>query len=169
MPTMSAVAFGANRVALKSGVRARPAARRTAVAVHAAHDSEGDKIRARLASASLAAALVLAPVAVAPMPAFAEGCQSSCEAECLKIAPGSKDYCASACSDECSAMKEEGKSDEEIVEALGQHRARLQSSIGRQIRAKKTPILDFRADDALRSAERIDDILREDHRRRGEA
>ena len=83
IPTMSAVAFGAaNRVALKSGVRARPAARCTAVAVHAAHDSNGDKIRARLASASLATALVLAPVAVAPMPAFAEGCQSSCEAEC---------------------------------------------------------------------------------------
>ena len=119
MPTMSAVAFGANRVALKSGVRARPAARRTAVAVHAAHDSEGDKIRARLASASLAAALVLAPVAVAPMPAFAAGCQSSCEAECLKIAPGSKDYCASACSDECSAMKEEGKSDEEMTQTTG--------------------------------------------------
>ena len=62
---------------------------------------------------------MLAPVAVAPMPAFAEGCQSSCEAECLKIAPGSKDYCASACSDECSAMKEEGKSDEEMTQTTG--------------------------------------------------
>ena len=56
--------------------------------------------------------------------------------------------------------------DDEIIEALGDHRARLQSSIGRQIRAKKTPILDFRPDVALRSAERIDDILREDRRRR---
>lgn len=60
------------------------------------------------------------------------------------------------------------ESDDEIVEALGDHRARLQSSIGRQIRAKKTPILDFRPDVALRSAERIDDILREDRRRRDE-
>ena len=59
--------------------------------------------------------------------------------------------------------------DEEIIAALGEHRARLQSSIGRQIRAKKTPILDFRPDHALRSAERIDDILREDRRRRGQS
>ena len=58
--------------------------------------------------------------------------------------------------------------DDEIIEALGAHRTRLQSAIARQIRAKKTPILDFRADVALRSAERIDDILREDRRRRGE-
>lgn len=58
--------------------------------------------------------------------------------------------------------------DDAIVEALGEHRARLQSSIGRQIRAKKTPILDFRPDVALRSAERIDDILREDRRRRAD-
>jgi ribosome-binding factor A len=56
--------------------------------------------------------------------------------------------------------------DDEIVEALGEHRARLQSSVGRQIRAKKTPILDFRPDVALRSAERIDDILRADRERR---
>ena len=56
--------------------------------------------------------------------------------------------------------------DEEILEALASHRVRLQSAIARQIRAKKTPILGFRPDVALRSAERIDDILREDRRRR---
>ncbi len=56
--------------------------------------------------------------------------------------------------------------DDEIIDALGQHRRRLQSAIGKQIRAKKTPILDFRADEALRSAERIDDILRDDRSRR---
>ena len=60
------------------------------------------------------------------------------------------------------------ESDDEIVTALGEHRSRLQSSIARQIRAKKTPILDFRPDVALRSAERIDDILREDRRRRAD-
>ena len=59
--------------------------------------------------------------------------------------------------------------DDDIVAALDRHRTRLQSAIGKQIRAKKTPILDFRPDVALRSAERIDDILREDRRRRGEA
>ena len=59
--------------------------------------------------------------------------------------------------------------DEDITEALQEHRVRLQSSVARQIRAKKTPILDFQPDVALRSAERIDDILREDRRRRGQA
>lgn len=58
--------------------------------------------------------------------------------------------------------------DAEIVDALSSHRVRLQSAIARQIRAKKTPILDFRPDVAIRSAERIDGILREDRRRRGE-
>ena len=34
--------------------------------------------------------------------------------------------------------------DEAIVEAFGEHRVRLQASIARQIKAKKTPILSFR-------------------------
>ena len=56
------------------------------------------------------------------------------------------------------------EADAEILEALARHRVRLQSSVARQIRSKKTPILDFRPDIALRSAERIDDILREDRK-----
>ena len=63
-----------------------------------------------------------------------------------------------------SLAGEEG--DAAIIEALEEHRVRLQSSIARQIRAKKTPILDFKPDVALRSAERIDDILRADRERR---
>jgi ribosome-binding factor A len=59
--------------------------------------------------------------------------------------------------------------DEEIAAALDDHRVRLQASIAKQIRAKKTPILDFKPDIALRSAERIDDFLRADRQRRGEA
>jgi len=55
--------------------------------------------------------------------------------------------------------------DAEIVEGLNRHRVRLQAAIAGQIRAKKTPILDFRPDTALRSAERIDNILREDRKR----
>ena len=47
-----------------------------------------------------------------------------------------------------------------ILEALGQYRVRLQAAIGRQIHARKTPILQFRPDDVMRSAERIDRILR---------
>ena len=56
-----------------------------------------------------------------------------------------------------SLSGEEG--DAEIAEALTQHRVRIQSSVGRQVRAKKTPILTFRPDDAIRSAERIERIL----------
>jgi ribosome-binding factor A len=58
---------------------------------------------------------------------------------------------------------EEG--DEAILAALGDHRVRLQSAIAKQIRAKKTPILDFRPDLVIRSAERIDAILRSDRDR----
>jgi ribosome-binding factor A len=55
--------------------------------------------------------------------------------------------------------------DEAIIEALGHHRVRLQASIASQIRAKKTPILEFRPDVSIRSAERIDEILRADRER----
>jgi ribosome-binding factor A len=50
--------------------------------------------------------------------------------------------------------------DAEVMEAFSGHRIRLQGAIARQVRAKKTPILDFRPDMVLRSAERIDKILR---------
>ena len=62
-----------------------------------------------------------------------------------------------------SLAGEEG--DAEIIDALGHYRVRLQAAIAGQIRAKKTPILHFHPDVALRSAERIDDILREDRKR----
>ena len=55
--------------------------------------------------------------------------------------------------------------DAEILEAFADHRVRLQASIARQIRAKKTPILDFRPDMVIRSAARIDDILKADQAR----
>ena len=51
--------------------------------------------------------------------------------------------------------------DADIVEALGENRKRLQSAVGRQVRARKTPILEFRPDEVIRAAERIDQILRE--------
>lgn len=58
-----------------------------------------------------------------------------------------------------SMSGEEG--DAEILEAFGEHRRRLQATIGRQVRAKKTPILDFRPDEVIRSAARIEQILRD--------
>lgn len=57
------------------------------------------------------------------------------------------------------------EADDQIIEVLNQHRRRIQSSINRQMHAKKTPILDFRADEVIRAAERIDDILRADRDR----
>ena len=59
-----------------------------------------------------------------------------------------------------SLQGEEG--DAPILEVLEEHRRRIQSSINRQMRTKKTPVLVFRPDDVIRSAERIEDILRGD-------
>ena len=52
--------------------------------------------------------------------------------------------------------------DGQILDALNSHRVRIQASIGRQVRAKKTPILSFRPDDVIRSAEHIERILQSD-------
>ncbi len=52
--------------------------------------------------------------------------------------------------------------DDEILEAFGSHRIRLQGAVGKQIRSKKTPILSFKADEAIRAAERIERILHDE-------
>jgi ribosome-binding factor A len=52
------------------------------------------------------------------------------------------------------------EADAEVLEALGEHRYRLQGAIGRQARLKRTPLLVFRADDVERDAARIESILR---------
>ena len=62
-----------------------------------------------------------------------------------------------------SLAGEEG--DDDILEALGEHRVRLQAAVGREVRAKRTPILSFRPDEVIRSAERIERILRSDEGR----
>lgn len=61
---------------------------------------------------------------------------------------------------------EEG--DTTIREVLEEHRRRIQSSINRQMRVKKTPVLDFRPDDVIRAAQRIEDIIRSDRADRPE-
>jgi ribosome-binding factor A len=58
--------------------------------------------------------------------------------------------------------------DAELLEVLEEHRRRIQASINRQMRTKKTPILVFRPDDVIRSAERIEDIIRTDRATRPE-
>jgi ribosome-binding factor A len=51
--------------------------------------------------------------------------------------------------------------DERILAALSERRVKLQAAIGRQITARKTPILSFKPDEVIRSAQRIEDILRD--------
>lgn len=58
-----------------------------------------------------------------------------------------------------SLVGEDG--DDEIGAALAEHRVRIQGAVGRQVRAKKTPILSFKPDDAIRAAERIERVLRD--------
>ena len=48
-----------------------------------------------------------------------------------------------------------------VLEAFARAAVRLQAAVGRQLHARKTPVLEFRPDDVLRSAERIDQILRD--------
>jgi ribosome-binding factor A len=62
-----------------------------------------------------------------------------------------------------SLSGEEG--DAAVLDVLEGHRRRIQSSINRQMRAKKTPVLDFRPDEVIRTAERIEGILRADRPR----
>lgn len=50
---------------------------------------------------------------------------------------------------------------EATEEALMEHRVRLQSAIGRQVRLKRTPLLGFAVDPAIESGRRVEAILRE--------
>ena len=58
-----------------------------------------------------------------------------------------------------SLFGEEG--DQGIIDALSEFRPRLQASINRQMHARKTPILSFRPDEVIRSAARIEELLRQ--------
>jgi ribosome-binding factor A len=51
--------------------------------------------------------------------------------------------------------------DEQTLEALGEARIRLQGAVAREARVKRTPELVFRIDDVLRTAQRIDELLRD--------
>jgi ribosome-binding factor A len=57
----------------------------------------------------------------------------------------------------------EGEAERDIAEALGAARPQLQAAIARQVRMKYTPQLVFREDPAIRTGERVDEILRQLH------
>ena len=53
-----------------------------------------------------------------------------------------------------------GAGDDPVVEALAEHRRRLQAAIARQARLKRTPELVFRPDTVIEAANRVEEILR---------
>ena len=48
----------------------------------------------------------------------------------------------------------------EALDALADHRARLQSAIARQVRMRRTPMLSFVPDPAILGGRRVEEILR---------
>jgi ribosome-binding factor A len=55
------------------------------------------------------------------------------------------------------------RAETDTAKALLEVKAHLQSVIGRQVRMKYTPNLVFREDQAMRTGERVDEILRQLH------
>lgn len=55
----------------------------------------------------------------------------------------------------------DGDAESDVVAALEEHRARIQSAIGHQARTKRTPELSFRPDTVIRQAQRVEEILRD--------
>ena len=58
--------------------------------------------------------------------------------------------------------------DPEIEVAFAQHAGRLRHAVGTRTRLRRAPFLQFRADTTLRSAQRIEEILRSKTRDDGE-
>ena len=50
--------------------------------------------------------------------------------------------------------------DDVVLEALGEYRKHLQAAIGSQARLKRTPELQFRPDETVRTAVRLEEILK---------
>jgi ribosome-binding factor A len=55
-----------------------------------------------------------------------------------------------------------GEAETEAAEALAEHRVRLQGSIARQARLKRTPELRFEVDKVIEQGARIEELLRHD-------
>ncbi|MDQ6927933.1 MAG: 30S ribosome-binding factor RbfA [Actinomycetota bacterium] len=54
-----------------------------------------------------------------------------------------------------------GKASDDVSEALVVHRVRLQASIARQLRLKRTPELAFQSDPAIAVGTRVEEILKD--------
>jgi ribosome-binding factor A len=53
-----------------------------------------------------------------------------------------------------------GTLDPEAAEALEERRSQLQRAVGRQVRMKRTPRLQFAADPAVEAGKRVEEVLR---------
>lgn len=60
----------------------------------------------------------------------------------------------------CLQAEEDGRLDE-VAEALEEQRWKVQQVVNRDVRARKTPQITFRHDDVLKTALRVDEILRD--------
>jgi len=54
----------------------------------------------------------------------------------------------------------DAEDDAEVIEALEEHSKRLRREVGSQTRLRRAPELQFRPDETLRAAERIESLLR---------
>lgn len=95
------------------------ATQKTAVEVKS-KTSNKERAISILTSTAFASVLMLSPNLTPAAFADPGACFKSCESECLKLAPGSGEYCSSACSDECAAMKEENGGEDVDSGAFGQ-------------------------------------------------
>jgi ribosome-binding factor A len=53
-----------------------------------------------------------------------------------------------------------GSLGEEVAEALEERRAHIQHEVARQVRMKRTPVLEFVADPAIEAGARVEEVLR---------
>ena len=47
-----------------------------------------------------------------------------------------------------------------VLDVVGEHRSALQAAVNRQVRMKRTPLLQFSADPAITNGQRIEDVIR---------
>ena len=99
-------------------------ARRGAVEARARGKTSNHVALSIVTSVTFAGALMFGPGLTQTAFAEAGACVTACVSGCLKLARGSGEYCASACADECVAMKEENGGEEVDSGAFGERQVK---------------------------------------------
>ena len=123
-PCQAAATARCASVAAPKRSRVIVVAKRGAVEARARGKTSKQVALSIVTSVTFAGALMFAPSLTQTAFAAAGACVTSCESECLKLAPGSGEYCASACADECVAMKEENGGEEVDSGAFGERQVK---------------------------------------------